>query len=351
MFIRKLSVTNIRSHVEYELNLGEYTSIITGNNGSGKTSLLEALYLSQRGSSFKGTDQDMLRTDAPWWRISVQLDDMNNRVITYDPDRTTGKKQFVSNQKTKNYRLPLKDKYPVVLFEPEDLRLLNGSPSRRRKFIDEFISQLDPTYLTSVRKYERALRQRNNLLKQLNTSNNDLFVWNVMLAEYGSLIVQKRQEAIRLINVNLSEQYRSIAKKDDIIVAEYTHKSEQNQNQQLLREFEQSIERDKRLGYTSSGPHRHDVLFLLNGTPAISTASRGEIRTILLALKIQQIDQIYTQLGKKPLVLLDDIFSELDTERQASIESVIEDHQVVMTSTHRINTTTPITHITISDAN
>jgi DNA replication and repair protein RecF len=349
MFIRKLSVTNIRSHIEYELNLGEYTSIITGNNGSGKTSLLEALYLSQRGSSFKGTDQDMLRTDAPWWRISVQQDDMSNRTITYDPSRTTGKKQFVSSQKTKNYRLPVKDKYPVVLFEPEDLRLLSGSPARRRKFIDEFISQIDPTYQTSIRKYERALRQRNNLLKQPSTTNNSLFVWNVMLAEYGSLIIKKRQEAIQYININLTEQYQSIAKKDDNVESEYSYKAEYNQNQQLLKDLEQSVQRDKQLGYTSIGPHRHDVFFLLNNSPAISTASRGEVRTILLALKIQEINQIHALLNKKPLVLLDDIFSELDTDRQANIEAAIKDHQVVMTSTHRINTTNNITHIELDN--
>ena len=349
MFIRKLSVTNIRSHVEYELKLGEYTSIITGNNGSGKTSLLEALYLSQRGSSFKGTDQDMLRTDAPWWRISIQQDDTSSRTITYDPSRETGKKQFVSGQKTKNYRLPVKDKYPVVLFEPEDLRLLNGSPSRRRKFIDEFISQIDPSFQTSVRKYERALRQRNNLLKQPGTTSSSLFVWNVMLAEYGSLILKKRQEAIQYINVNLSELYRSIAKKNDKIESTYSYKTELNQNQQLLKELEQSIQRDKLLGYTSIGPHRHDILFLLNNSPAISTASRGEVRTILLALKIQEINQIHTLLNKKPLVLLDDIFSELDTERQANIEAAIKDHQVVMTSTHRINTINNITHIELDN--
>lgn len=345
MFIRTLSVTNIRSHAEYTLVLDEYTTILTGKNGSGKTSLLEALYLSQRGSSFKGTDHDILRSDAPWWRITVHLDDTSSRVITYDPNRATGKKQFVSSRKTKNYRLPTKDKYPVVLFEPEDLRLLNGSPSRRRKFIDEFIAQIDPSYQTQVRKYERALRQRNNLLKQPHTTPNDLFVWNVMLAEYGSHIIAKRQEAIRLININLSEQYQSIARKNDKIVSKYSYSSEHTQNQQLLKELEQSTHRDAQLGYTSIGPHRHDVSFLINDSPAISTASRGEVRTILLALKIQEINQIYTVLGKKPLVLLDDIFSELDTERQANIEAAIKDHQVVMTSTHRVDTTHAITHV------
>ncbi len=344
MVIRKLSVANLRSHTNYELVLDQHTTIITGKNGSGKTSLLEALYFSQRGVSFKGTDQDMLQVGAPWWRISVQLDDMNTRVITYDPHRTTGKKQFVTND-TKNFRLPVKDKYPVVLFEPEDLRLLNGSPSRRRQFIDEFIAQIDPSYQTNIRKYERALRQRNSLLKQQTTTSNDLFVWNVMLAEYGAHIIEKRQQAVSLININLSEQYGSIAGKNDSIVSEYSYQSEHNQNQQLLRELEQTAQKDKHLGYTSTGPHRHDIRFLLNDSPAISTASRGEVRTILLALKIQEIHQIYNQVGKKPLVLLDDIFSELDVERQANIESVIENHQVVMTSTHRIDTTNSITHV------
>ena len=181
MIIRRLSVKNVRSHDEKTIDLSSNTTVITGNNGIGKTTLLEAIYIALQGTSFKGTDVEILKHNAEWYRIDLLLDDDITRTVMFDPSRSSGKKRFIVNDKT-SYRLSLRDKYPVVLFEPEDLRLLHGSPARRRQFIDYFITQIDPTYNTTLRRYDRALKQRNTLLKRDTVTNNDLFVWNVALS-------------------------------------------------------------------------------------------------------------------------------------------------------------------------
>ena len=157
--VSKLAVHNVRSHEHYEVEFVKGVTVITGPNGSGKTTLLESIYIALQGSSFKGSDSDVLKSAGPWWKIDLLLDDHDKRTIKFEPAKATARKQFIVDGKT-TARLAPKNKYPVVLFEPEDLRLLNGSPTRRRQFIDRFIAQLNPLYGGSLRKYERALRQR-----------------------------------------------------------------------------------------------------------------------------------------------------------------------------------------------
>lgn len=329
--VRSLSVQNVRTHESFALDLSPSVTLITGKNGSGKTSLIEALYIALQGSSFKGSDNDVLRRDQPWWRIMVTFDDDTNRVVKFDPSRATGRKQFVIDQRTA-YRLVAKYKQPVVLFEPEDLRLLNGSPTRRRQFIDTFISQLDPLYGTMLRKYDRALRQRNNLLKRHDTTQDELFVWNVALSEYGAYIITQRIQFIEQINQQLNDTYQSIADSHDAVSVHYSHTLVGSIQQKLLGELHLHGERDKILGYTSTGPHRHDVLFKFNDSPALSVASRGEVRSIVLALKFLEVAIIEEITNIKPIILLDDVFSELDRERQKKLTNIIDKHQAIITA-------------------
>jgi len=329
--VTKLSVQNIRSHDSFVTNLSPKTTIITGINGSGKTSLIEAIYIALQGTSFKGADKDILRNNKPWWRIDIAFDDDSKRVITFDPSRSS-KKQFIIDEKI-NYRMPIKHKYPVVLFEPDDLRLLNGSPTRRRQFIDRFISQLDPLYSATLHKYERALKQRNNLLKKPYTQYDELFVWNVALSEYGAYIIEKRTLFIEQINSQLNDSYNAIARSKDFVSVHYSHTSIGDVKQKLMHEFHAQMERDKILGNTSVGPHRHDVIFQFNNSPALSVASRGEVRTIVLALKFLEVDIIEQITNIKPIILLDDVFSELDSKRQEQLLN--SDNQTIITTTHK----------------
>jgi len=345
--VSKIAVQNVRSHGLYEVTLNEGVTVITGPNGSGKTTLLESIYLALQGTSFKGSDSDMLRTDGPWWKIDLLLDGQDKRTVKFDPSKLTSRKQFVVDGKT-TARLAPKNKYPVVLFEPEDLRLLNGSPARRRQFIDRFISQLNPLYGASLRKYERALRQRNTLLKRFNTSPDELFAWDITLAEHGAYLIEQRIAFIEKINSQLNDAYHDIATSNDEVSVHYSHTFVGDIKQKLLAELHAHVDRDKMLGNTSVGPHRHDVIFELNHSPALSNASRGEVRTIVLALKFLEVAIIEQLSGLKPLILLDDVFSELDLERQKALSDKTREHQIVMTSTHVLSDSKLYHHVALT---
>lgn len=329
--INKISIHNFRSHKDFSIKLSPEVTIITGNNGSGKTSILEAIYIALQGSSFRGSDIDILQYNTDWWRINIEFNSFIKRIIFYNTKVTTKKKQFNIEDKT-IYRLTPKYKYPIVLFEPDDLRLLNGSPTRRRQFIDRLISQLDPLYNTSLYKYERALKQRNNLLKNPFISNDELFVWDVAISEYGSYIIEKRILFIEQINSKLNDVYNSIAKSDDYVSIHYSNTFIGNIKQKILNDLHINIEKDKIIGFTSSGPHRHDVIFKFNNLPALDIASRGEVRTIILALKFIEVEIIEQITNLKPIILLDDVFSELDESRQKLLINN-RDSQIIITTT------------------
>lgn len=330
MVIESLAVENIRSHRSFSRRFAKAVTVITGPNGSGKTSLLEAIMVALGGHSFKGTDNELLRRDSEWWRIDVSLDDQT-RTVKYQPGGTKPK-QFVVDGKT-TARLPIDSRYPIILFEPEDLRLLHGSPARRRQFIDRFAAQLIPGYSRVLRRYERALQQRNKLLKN-GASAESLFAWNISLAKYGAQIIDIRIRLVERLNAGLDQTYRTIAQTKDSISIHYSHTVIDRTEQKLLAELESRIERDQFLGFTGIGPHRHDVLINFNDAPAIGSASRGEVRTIILALKFLEVDIVEEVTGLPPVILLDDVLSELDDKRQTHLATKFQDHQIIMTSTN-----------------
>lgn len=329
--IQKITVQNIRSHHQKMVELSPTTTVIVGDNGSGKTSLLEAIYLSLQGTSFKGTDSDILRHGSDWWRIDLDFTNNKKRTITFDPSLTSGKKKITIDNKI-SYRLTPKNKHPLILFEPNDLQLLHGSPSRRRKFIDHFISQLDPLYTSYIHKYDRALRQRNNLLKNQYIKPDELFIWDVALSDYGAYIIEKRIAFIEKINSRLNETYNSIACSGDNISTHYSNTYIGDIKQKLLNDLHAHAQRDRIVGFTSTGPHRHDLIFQFNNFPALDVASRGEVRSIVLALKFLEVDIIKRITGINPIILLDDVFSELDKDRQRQLLS--GQNQTIITSTH-----------------
>jgi len=344
--VHKVAIQNVRSHQQAMVEFSPGVTVITGPNGSGKTTLLESLYISLQGTSFKGSDKDVLQRDQPWWRIDVLFDDEQKRTVKFDPSKTTGRKQFVVDEKT-TYRLPTKSKYPIVLFEPDDLRLLHGSPTRRRQFIDRFISQLNPLYGTALRKYDRSLKQRNNLLKHPQTGNDQLFVWDISLSEHGAYIIEQRIAFIEQINSKLNDAYHDIAHTNDEVSMHYSHTFVGDVKSKLLHELQNSTPRDRIVGSTSIGPHRHDVIFNFNNSPALSVASRGEARTVVLALKFLEVDIIEQLTDLKPLILLDDVFSELDLSRQKSLSDTIRSHQIIITSTHVLSDSDQFKHVAL----
>ncbi len=340
--INQLKVKNIRSHTDITVEFKDNTTVITGDNGSGKTSLLEAIYIAFMGSSFKGSDKEILRNNADWWRIDATTE-KEAIVVKYDNTKTLKKKQFKIDDKI-FYRLPANHKKSIILFEPDDLRLIHGSPSRRRLFIDRFIVQLDKNYSIILSRYEKAIKQRNSLLQKVITQNSffqsdninkdELFAWNIMIADYGSKIIKARNDYIKLLNETLNNIYKQIAKEEINLNISYSHNTEDFTETNFLKQLNNSYERDKYSKNTSVGPHRHDIIFNYNDGQANKIVSRGEARTIILALKLSELEIVKNITKENPLILLDDVFSELDYSRQLSLSGMTSDCQVIITSAH-----------------
>lgn len=330
MRIIRLTVQNIRVHDTKTLDFVTNPTLITGANGSGKTSLIEAIYIALRGKSFRGSDLAVCRYGTDFYRIMLETDIFTYRV-QYGMVGTRKTRQFIIDDK-KYARLPYKLKYPIVLFEPEDLRIINGSPQRRRQLVDTLIQQYDPHYSSQLSRYERALQQRNKLLKDPSVTRDVLFPWNVLLSDYGAAIIAKRQAVAAIFHERITALYRQIAHNNDSVSIAYSH-NDTATSQQLLCRYEEEFDYDHVAGTTSVGPHRHDIHIIFNRVPAAQAASRGECRTIVLAMKFIEAEYIEQQSGVPPIILLDDVFGELDEQRQHALLAEFRANQVVMTST------------------
>lgn len=312
--IARLRVQNFRKHIDKEVVFDGAVTVITGPNGSGKTSLIEALYIALQGKSWRSNLDEVLTrhkvdTNDAWWRVDVEFKDGEKRTVKYQ----NGEKQFEVNG-VATARLPQKSKKPVVLFEPNDLQLLYGSPARRRDFFDRFIAQVEPGYTTILRKFERVLRQRNNLLRR-GTTADELFVWDVQFAELAEKIIAARVRWIDELNINLSEHYQEIASNEDQISVKYqaAHRSSQQILNLLTADFAANWP------FTKTGPQSHDMQFKINNREAKSTASRGENRTILFGVLGAMTETLNRHLGQKVYLLFDDVDSELDATRKGGL--------------------------------
>ena len=334
MILKTLRVQNFRTHSDFILEIGEKSTLISGANGSGKTSLLEAIYFALQGTSFRSSDKEILRNDgSSWFRIDLKDSRDSLRTIIFNNAVQKSKKQFLVDG-NKKARLSANLRIPVVLFEPDDLQLLSGSPTRRRNFLDYFLSQIFPSFQLALARYNKALKQRNNLLKRDNVSKDELFPWNLMLAEYGAEIISKRQDFLELLNSKIEEVYFEISGVKDKIKIDYL--GEKVSKNEILAILSENIERDKILGYTNFGPHKHDIQFIFNKKPAQNVASRGENRSLVLALKFIETDILADLTSKRPIVLLDDVFSELDNDRQKLLTKHFSKYQTIITSTNEI---------------
>lgn len=327
MIIKKITLTNFRNHDTYSLDCKPDTTLILGSNGSGKTSVLEAIYILTRGKSFRASDPDIIKRDAEFYRIELEYDSGEKITATFD-----GKNKIFNALDKKSRRLPKKNKYPIVFFEPRDLNLISGSPSRHREYFDRFFSQLSEEYGTTLSRYEKTLKQRNELLKSETVSPADLFSWNLLLAKLGTTLAKYRQTFTAEINSNLNKIYYSIAENADQVKLNYKSEAENFSENQYFTKLEQDFNRDVYLGHSNFGVHRDDFEFIFNNCPADGSASRGETRSIILALKFVEASSLFKKLGQKPIVLLDDVFSELDDTRRKCLIKNFKDHQVIITS-------------------
>lgn len=338
MILREVSIANIRSYVLFSASLNPGVTLILGRNGSGKTSLLEAIYFLARGTSFRGRDSDMVRHDSQIADLKLEFENGEIRRARLQNTAEKVTKSFFINDHS-SQRLPTKNRIPVILFEPDELRLISSSPSRRRDFIDGIISRLYPSYATLLSRYNRTLLQRNELLKQHDhqddsTWDGQLFAWDVEFAELASRLVQERLNFIEKSNAHLSRLYSKLAGTEHMVSVDYQSPLPlKNYKQTLLSTIHRQRYTDALRGHTSAGPHRDDILITLDHHPAIETASRGEMRTIMLAYKLLEVE-LQTELSAQtPLILMDDVFSELDITREKKLMHALNDYQTIITAT------------------
>lgn len=349
--ISSIRLQNFRSYGDESFEFDPGVNIIVGPNASGKTNLLEAVLVLAGGGSWRARDAELVKFGKPWARLDGDFQNRTRALKLSLQGQPLKGNTLKSNafssfqglplQKTyvidgKEYRrLALERVVPAVYFEPNHLQLLVRGPEARRDYFDDLLERSRPGFKTLRNAYKRTLAQRNALLKRGRArADQQLFAWNIRLAELGSQIAQGRQELSAQINNDLAKTYSRIAKRRSKLQVEYTSQfPAASYASRLLHKLETSVGTDFERGFTGHGPHREDFLFYLNGAAAGVSASRGETRSLLLALKIFELNLIGQARGQKPIFLLDDVFSELDGARRRALVTSLARHQTIITTT------------------
>jgi DNA replication and repair protein RecF len=330
--LSSLRLQQFRSYTDKTFKFNKGVNIIVGPNGSGKTNLLEAVLVVCQGSSYRAKDHELLTFEAPWARLdALNGDDTRTIKLVAEP---IVKKSYEIQGKTFQ-RLTLAHQLPVVLFEPNHLRLLNGSPELRRSYLDDLLAQTIPGFQTTRLQYRRTLAQRNALLKRGGPNlSTQLFPWNIRLSQLAASIVRERERLVQTLGQQIDHLYRDLSQaKTTVSIAYRSQFAAEQYESHLLHKLELSQPLDVARGFTGSGPHRDDLLVFFDGHPAAETASRGETRTAVLALKILELDILEQLRDQKPILLLDDVFSELDVARRAALTTYLTKYQTFITTT------------------
>lgn len=331
MFITSARLQNYRSYSDSAFEFEPGVNIIVGPNASGKTNLLDALYFITQGSPIRPGREYIIKEHADWARIDGLTSENQERIIKVQnnksPEVLIDDRRFV--------RLPRDRRLPVVLFEPTHLYFITTSPELRRNLIDDIIEKTDAEFTSIKNQYTRSLRQRNTLLKRApHDIKSQIFAWDVRLSELAGTYVKKRAETIAQINTHSSRIYSNIASNEHELLLEYDTKlSVATYASSLLSKLQDNLELDQLRGFTGSGPHRDDIAIKIDGKDMRDVASRGETRSILLTLKIIESNLLEAVTGVKPLLLLDDVFGELDGSRRKSLVEFMAGSQTFITTT------------------
>ena len=328
MSIKKIRLETFRSYPRATFNFANKANLIVGRNGAGKTNLLEAIYLLASARSFRGKDVDMIRTGSQGYSVEGQTSASRLQVSF-----SAGKKILKLNQKAAQ-----PDRFvgrlPAVLFEPKSVNIVAGAPEDRRRFLNRLLAAVDSKYLRVLINYRRVVRQRNALLRQRPADlAAQIFGWDIKLVELASYIYSSRQQLLQRLTSGASSMYEDIANSRNIIQLTYSYQSPGDYTESLMKALQANLGRDSALGHTSVGPHRDDVIISFDELLVTSVASRGEQRTLTLALKIMELMYLEEMTKQKPLVLLDDVFSELDGARRRALTGFLEDYQTFITTT------------------
>lgn len=337
MKIKSLKLKNFRNYDLLSLNFDSSTNIFYGNNAQGKTNILEAVYLSGTTKSHRGTkDRDLIQFGEDESHIEVIVD---KKDISYQIDmhlKKNSPKGIAVNKVPIRKASELFGIINIVFFSPEDLNIIKNGPSERRRFIDLELSQLDKIYLSHLSNYQRIINQRNHLLKDLKDIKKQeslaqtLDIWDLQLVQYGNEIIKRRNKFIEEINEIISFIHNKLTGGKEKIKLIY---EPSNGNLSLEQALKKNREKDFRIKSTSVGPHRDDICFMAEDLDIRRFGSQGQQRTAALSLKLSEIELVKQRINDMPILLLDDVLSELDKYRQNYLLDSIHDIQALITCT------------------
>jgi DNA replication and repair protein RecF len=346
--LSRLQLTDLRAYATLDARFGPGPQLVWGPNAAGKTSLLEAMVVLARGASHRTTtDAELIRWGADVARIEGHAANDQVEVALVRPGSIAavgGARKRIRVNGVARRSTALSEKLRVVLFAPEDMLLVVGSPSLRRAVVDQLATSLFPSYGAELATYGRALQQRNGLLRAIRdetASRDELRYWDAPFLDAGGAVVATRHELLRRLVPPLAAAHAEIAPEEAAAGAlgvEYVTNApagpDETPRQALARRLVETAEKELWNGTTVVGPHRDDVAFTMAGRDLAAFASRGQQRTAILALKLAELDLVTTADGRPPLLLLDDVFSELDPARRGHlVRRIAELPQAFVTTT------------------
>ncbi|HEX2921492.1 MAG TPA: DNA replication/repair protein RecF [Bacteroidales bacterium] len=339
MYLKKLVLTNFKNYESAEFEFSQRINCLTGNNGVGKTNILDSIhYLSLTKSFFNNTDSISIRHGEDFFIIRgtfVVNDDEDDISCTFQRQKS---KLLKRNSKEYQKLSDHVGRYPVVMVSPADSALVAEGSDERRKFMNKIISQYNPEYLDSVLRYGKALQQRNRLLKDFKASGKAdremLSVYDNQLIKYGSFIFRERSKLVDELIPVFQEYYSLISSGKESVKLQYRSQLSEGDFGKLL---EESFTRDLYVEYTTAGIHKDDLILEMNGYPVKSLGSQGQQKSYLVALKLSKFVYIRHKAGFSPILLLDDIFDKFDAGRVEQIIRLVGDDlfgQIFITDTH-----------------
>ncbi len=340
MYIKKIKLNNFRNYTGQEIEFNKNINIIYGDNAQGKTNILEAIFLSSFGKSFRTSkEKELIKfgQDKLLVETEYQKKDRDGKIKV----EIGNKKQIAVNGIKIKKLSEILGNINIVIFTPEDINILKNGPASRRRFLDMMIGQLRPKYVYYLNLYIQTLEQRNNYLKQIKEENKPqemLEIWDEKLAEYGEKVYEYRKEFVDKIIKKINHIHKKITDEKEELKIEYT--SSCNKKETYLKLLKERRKLDIIKGFTTKGIHRDDFVIYINEKEVGIYGSQGQNRTVILSLKLSELNVIYDEIGEYPILLLDDFMSELDEKRRRNFLENIENTQVIITGTEKIDIST-----------
>ncbi|MCL1808649.1 MAG: DNA replication/repair protein RecF [Clostridiales bacterium] len=329
MHIREVEIVNFRNYKEEKIKFHEKLNVFTGGNAQGKTNILESIYISSMGRSFRsGKDSEMIKIGESFCKSKV-VALRGGEEITVEIAITSKEKGVKINNAKIKKSSELAENVLIVVFSPEDLRIVQGDPERRRRFMDRELSQIKPSYYSDLSSYKRVLTQRNALLKDRNANKVDFEVWDEKMVDHGSRIIKKREIFVDKINTISGKIHSEITNGKESLKVLYDCSVSPDS---FLDALKDNFKKDILRGNTETGPHRDDLEIRANGMDIRRFGSQGQQRTAALSLKLAEINIIKEETGESPVLLLDDVLSELDGERQNFLIKSLKNVQIFLTA-------------------